>query len=663
MMACERVGVYVCHCGSNIAGTVDVGEVARFAETLPNVVVSRDYRFMCSDPGQNLIKQDIRDLGLTRVVVASCSPRLHEGTFRGACQEAGLNAFLFQMANIREHVSWVTLDKKVATEKAKALVAGAVQRVVYQTPLEARQANVKPGVLVVGGGIAGIQAALEVANAGFQVYLVERDPSIGGHMARFDKTFPTLDCAACILTPKMVAVRQNKHIKLLTYSEVVDVSGYVGNFNVKVRKKARYVNEEKCTGCGVCTEKCPWKTDSEFEMGLDKRKAIYTPFPQAVPNVPVIDKSLCIYFKRGTCKACVKFCEAGAIDFDQQDQYLDLEVGAIIVATGFQPFDPRPLIRYGYKRLPNVLTAMEFERILNASGPTDGRILTADGVEPKAVAIIHCVGSRDTHYHENCSRVCCMYSLKFAHLLKERVPGAQVFDLYTDMRSFGKGYEEFYNRVRDEGTHFIRGRVAEVTDGAGSPQEGRLIVQVEDTLIGIQRRLAVDMVVLAAALEPRADTREVARLFSLSVGKDGFFIEKHPKLDPAGTMNDGVFIVGCCQSPKDIPDTVAQASAAAARAIALMTTGFVTLEPIAAFVDEARCSGCRTCNALCPYHAIEFDVQEQVSRVNEVLCKGCGTCAAACPVGAIESRNFTTQQLLAEIEGVLSSPRNQVLST
>ena len=437
-----RIGVYVCHCGSNIAGTVDVEAVARFAQGLDSVVVARDYKFMCSNPGQELIKKDIKELGLNRVVVASCSPTMHEPTFRRVCQEAGINPYLFEMANIREHCSWVTEDKQKATEKAKALVSAAVRRVYYHQPLEAREVQINPNTLIVGGGIAGIQAALEIADSEHKVYLVEESPSIGGHMAQLDKTFPTLDCSACILTPKMTLVGAHPYIELMTYSRVEEVSGYIGNFKVNIRKKARYVDEDKCTGCGLCQTKCPWKVDSEFDAGLGKRKAIYTPFPQAVPNTPVIDTEHCAYFLKGTCRACQKVCEAKAIDFEQKDKIIEVEVGSIILATGFNLFDPSPIYQYGYGRLDNVITSLEFERMVNSAGPTDGNIVLKDGSIPQSIAIIHCVGSRDEKYHEYCSRVCCMYSMKFAHLVKEHIE-AEVYEFYIDIRSFGKGYEEF----------------------------------------------------------------------------------------------------------------------------------------------------------------------------------------------------------------------------
>ena len=648
-----RIGVYVCHCGLNIADIVDVEEVSKYAATLPAVVVSRNYKFMCSDPGQSMIKEDIKELGLNRVVVASCSPLMHEPTFRHAIQEAGVNPYLFEMANIREHCSWVTEDHKEATEKAKALVSAAVRRIYYHQPLEVREVPVNPNTLIIGGGIAGIQAALEIADSEHKVYLVERDPSIGGHMIQFDKTFPTLDCSACILTPKMSSVGMHPYIELMTYSEVEEISGFIGNFKAKIRKKARYVDEDKCNGCGLCIEKCPWKADSEFDLGLGQRKAIYTPFAQAVPNIPVIDAEHCAYFLKGKCRACEKFCELGAIDFEQVDRIVEIDVGNIIVATGYDSFDPTPITQYGYGKFDNVYTGLEFERICNAVGPTSGKIVLKDGSEPKSVAILHCVGSRDENYHEYCSRVCCMYSLKYSHLIKERTD-AEVYQMYIDMRCFGKGYEEFYKRLSEEGTNFIRGKAAAVTDRAiNEDEEGKLIVCGEDTLLSKTIRVPVDMVILATALESRSDAAEVAKLLSISKSADGFFLERHPKLDPVATMTDGVFIAGCCQGPKDIPDTVAQASAAAARVLALISKGRVELEAATAVIDEEKCSGCRICNLLCPYSAISFIEDDKVSRINEALCKGCGTCVAACPSGAITHRHFTSEEIMAEIDGVM----------
>ena len=1120
----RRIGVYVCHCGSNIAATVDVKEVAEFAASLRGVVVARDYMFMCSDPGQELVGNDIREYKLNRVVVASCSPLMHERTFRRVCRDAGLNPYLFEMANIREQCSWVHDDG--ATEKAKELVRAAVMRVYYHEPLEVMEVPVNPNTLIVGGGIAGIQAALDIANAGYKVYLVEREPSIGGHMIQLDETFPTLDCSACILTPKMSDVGSHPNIELLTYSEVEDVSGYIGNFRVKIRKKARYVDEAKCTGCGLCFEGCPVVMKSEFDLGLAERKAIYISFAQAVPNKAVIDwreerpckaacmaacpihtnvpgylkliaegkfkeaykliratnplpstcgrvcyapceeacnrgqldeplairdlkrfaadqvdidelevpqitktgirvaiigsgpaglaaandlaleghevtifealpeaggmlrygipeyrlpktilgseidyirrlgveirtgvqvgedvplveiknnfqavfiatgahggmrlgvegedlpgvmegisflrrgnlgdeikvgkkvavigggntaidcartakrlggkdvrivyrrsraempasaeevaavekegitidfltapeafipengklsKMECIRMKLGEmdasgrprpipitgseftipvdtviaalgqvpetefiqelglsprrggtieidsqtgatdvegvfaggdvvsgpasvidaiaagkkaacsisrylrgepgeveeekaepeelseeeikglksrfspqerlgmgeepvmkrvgdfrevtsgytreeaiseasrclagqiegcigCHECQKYCEPGAINYAMQDEIIEAEVGSIILATGYQQFDPSVISQYGYGRYDNVITGLEFERLSNAAGPTNGEIHLKNGQKPESVAIIHCVGSRDKNFHEYCSRVCCMYALKFAHLIKGKT-NAQVYQMYIDMRCFGEGYEEFYERVgTQEGVKFIRGKVSRVTDRALSDEEkGKLVVCVEDTLLSSFIRVPVDMVILCSALEPRADVEAVARLFSIGRRADGFFMERHVKLDPITTMNDGIFIAGCCESPKDIPDTVAQAKAAASEALSLLARGKVEIEPIVASVDEEVCSGCGLCEKVCPYGALSLVSPEGIMGVNRALCKGCGACAATCPSGAMSLSHFTYRQILDEVEAL-----------
>ncbi len=654
----ERVGVYVCHCGTNIAATVDVAQVRDWAAANlkdSGVVVSRDYKFMCSSLGQELIEKDIKEQGLTRVVVAACSPHLHEGTFRGASKRAGLNPYLCELASIREQCSWIHSDKAIGTEKSKAIVSGAVERVLMNEPLEEIKVPIRPDTLVVGGGISGIQSALEIANAGFHVYLVEREPSIGGHMAQFDKTFPTLDCAACILTPRMVEAGRHPNITLLTYSEVVNVSGYVGNFNVTIKQKARYVKTDLCTGCGICQEKCPKKViDNVYEAGLGYRKAVYTPFAQAVPNFPVMDKENCTYFLKGTCKACEKFCPTGAIDFTQQDELMDVQVGNVILATGYDLFDARRVSNYGYGRLANVFTSIEFERMSNAAGPTSGNIVLRDGKSvPKSVGVIHCVGSRDKNYNNYCSVICCMQGLKFAHLVHERT-GANVYNFYIDMRTAYKAYDEFYQRVLEEGTLFVRGKVAEVTDAARMPgEEGKLIIQVEDTLAGKQRRIPVDMVILSSGLQPRNDAKEVGKMFGISCSTDGWFTEKHPKLDPVSTMTEGIHIVGCSSGPKDIPSSVAQGAAASARVLDKILQKEVVLEPIKASVNKEMCSGCRICNGLCPFNAIAFIADDMVSEINPALCQGCGTCVAGCPAGAISGTGFSNEQIMAQIDGLL----------
>ena len=653
-----RIGYFICHCGVNIASMVDVAKVAQYVGTLPGVVVSRDYKYMCSDPGQELILKEIQEQKLNRVVVAACSPLLHERTFRGAVEKAGLNPYFFQMVNIREHNSWVHTDRREATQKAMALSRAAVQRVALHKPLEVRKVPIYPDALVLGGGIAGIHAALTLANGGKQVTLVEREATIGGHMAKFDKTFPTLDCAACVLSPKMAAAGSHPNIRLWTYSEVTKVEGYVGNYKVTVRRKPRYIIEDLCTGCLECVSACIYrepKFRDEFNLGLGKRKPVYLPFPQAIPAVAVIDPDTCIELKTGKCKkTCVEACgDRQAIDFKQKEETREVLVGSVIVATGFRAFDPHKTPYYGYGTLPSVYTALEVERLVNASGPTGGEIVLRNGVKPKKVAIIHCVGSRDENTNRWCSRVCCLYSLKLAHLIKERTE-AEIVNFYIDIRTPGKHMEEFYNRVAEEGVTMVRGKVADVYADRSNGSQDRVIVQVEDTLVGRVFKIPVDMVVLAVGLEPNPDAQEIRRLFNMSCSNEGFFLERHPKLAPVSTFTDGIFLAGCCQGPKDIPDSVAQAGAAAAEAFALIDKGNIELEPNTAFVLETDCSGCKSCIPLCPYTAISFQPDRQKAFINEALCKGCGTCVASCPSGSIRQNLFEDEQVFTEIDGLLA---------
>ncbi len=645
----EKIGVYICHCGTNIAATVDVKKVVQEALNWDKVVIARDYKYMCSDPGQELIKKDIKNLGLNRVVVASCSPRMHELTFRKALEQAGLNGFLLEMANIREQCSWSSIAGESTTAKAISLIRAATRRVQYHQPIDEKEVPVNKATMVVGAGIAGIQAALQIAAAGYPVYLVEREPYIGGHMAKFDKTFPTMDCAACILTPKMVSVNQDPNIKLITNADVVKVDGYVGNFKVQIKIRPRYVDEQACTGCGDCEAACVMKKriPSEFDEGLGKRSAIYIPFPQAVPLKAIADSEKCLYLSKGKCKQpCVDACQRKAIDFGQKEEMTELDVGSIILATGYELFDPTVGPQWGYGMYDNVLTGIQFERMTNASGPTGGKILLKDGTKPKRVAVLHCIGSRDENYHRHCSRVCCMSSVKFSHLVKEKT-NAEVYEFYIDIRTFGKQYEEFYNRVQEEGVNFIRGKGAEVTE-----IDGQLTVRAEDTLLGAFREIPVDMVVLNTALIPRRDSEKVAQLFGISRSQDGFFLESHIKLDPVTTSTDGIHLAGCCQSPKDIPDTVAQGSAAAAQSLSVIARGKVAISPVSASVDPDICSGCRICLTMCHFKAIGYDEEQEVAWINEAVCKGCGTCGAACPSGAISISHFTNEQILAQIEGV-----------
>ncbi len=650
-MGKTRIGVYICHCGVNIGSTVDVSRVARFAATLPHVAVAKDYIYLCSDPGQELIRNDIREHNLNRVVVAACSPRMHEPTFRKVLGKADLNPYCLEIANIREHCSWVHHDIEKATRKAESIIAATVAKAGLLEPLEEKEVDVVPSALVIGGGIAGIQAALDIADMGFKVYLVEKEPSIGGHMMQLDKTFPTLDCSACILTPKMSDVGNHPNIELLTYSEIADVKGYVGNFKVTIKKKPRYIVEDRCNGCGQCASYCPVEMPDLFNMGLSRIKCLYIPFPQAVPAKYVINPAYCRYTLRRECKQCEPVCkDLKAIDLKQKEQLIEVEVGTIIVATGFDTFNPALKPELGYGLYPNVITGLEFERLSSASGPTAGTV-AINGKKPQKVVFVHCVGSRDKSIgNEYCSRVCCMYTAKQAHLIHEKLPDAEVTVFYIDVRAFGKGFEEFYDRVKQEGVMYRRGNVAEVYKKGDT-----LVVKAEDTLLGQLLELEADLVVLAVGMVPSASSAAVSSLLKLSQSADRFFLEAHPKLRPVDTASDGIFLAGCCQGPKDIPDTVAQASGAAARACIPLAQGKVKTEAQVAQVDEKLCRACGFCIEACPYEAIalkrveEAGLARDVAAVNEVLCKGCGACAAACLSGAIQQKSFTDEQLLSMI--------------
>jgi len=649
----KDIGVFICHCGVNISNTVDVKKVVEEISKLPSVAICEDYQYMCSDPGQELIKRSIKEHDLDAVVVAACSPRMHEPTFRATVSDVGMNPYCFEMSNIREQCSWVHHEKDKATEKAIDLVKSAVARALLLEPLQSEAFPVVPAALVVGGGIAGIQASLDIANSGFKVYLVEKEPSIGGHMAQFDKTFPTLDCAACILTPKMVDVARHPNIELLTYSEVEEISGSIGNFNVKVKKKARYVDMDKCTGCGSCAESCRLvgKIKSEFDMGLGKRSAIYVPFPQAVPLKYTIDPDACLFIKHGRCgksPKCVDACTTDAIKFDDKPEIVEFNVGAIVVATGYKEFSAERKPEFGYDLYSNVMTGLELERIFAPSGPTGGKPII-NGKVPKKIVFISCVGSRDKKVgNPYCSRVCCMYIAKQAHLLKEKIPDADITVMYTDMRSFGKGYEEFYERVQKEGIKYRRGNAGEVYEDGG-----KIYVRAEDTLLGEPYELEADLVVLGTGLEPEPYAEGIGKMLHLSLSSDGFFLEAHPKLRPVDTVIDGVFLAGTAQGPKDIPDTVAQASGAAAHVVNLISKKEILSEPTIAVVDEDACVGCKTCMLLCPFDAHEFDEDKGVMTINSAMCKGCGSCAAACPSGSIKMNHFTKDQIVAQILEVL----------
>lgn len=641
-----KIGVYVCHCGINIGGVIDVPSLEEYAATLPDVAISKEYKYFCSDPGQDMIQKDIKEKGINRVVVAACSPRLHEPTFRRCIKEAGLNPFLFEFANIREHDSWVHMNEpEAATEKAKDLIRMAVAKARLLEPLESETVAVTDTALVIGGGVAGIQSALDLADMGFKTYLVEKNPTIGGRMAQLDKTFPTLDCSMCILAPKMVDTGKHDNIELLSYSEVKEVDGYIGNFKVKVEKKPRYVIEDLCTGCGSCSDVCPIEIPNYFDEGVGMVKAAYIPFPQAVPLVATIDKDYCI-----ECKLCDTICERGAINHEQEPEIIELDIGTIIVATGYDPYDPTEKKEWAYESAENVITGLELERLINASGPTQGHVLKpSDGGHPKSVAFIQCVGSRDEQIDKPyCSRVCCMYAMKNAQLIKDHEPDTEVTIYYMDIRAFGKGFEEFYKRSQEKyGIKFIRGRPATVLE---NPDQ-TLTIRAEDTMLGKVTEYNYDMVVLSVGLQPPEGIEELRQTIGLSKSADGFLMEAHPKLRPVDTLTDGVYLAGVSQGPKDIPDAVAQASGAAARAAIPMVKGEVEIEPIVASVDADVCGGCEVCLELCPFGAIERE--DEQAKVNIALCKGCGTCVAACPSGAMDQQHFRTAQIMAQIEAAM----------
>ena len=664
----SRIGVFICHCGENISRTVDVERVAQEVGKLPGVAFATDYKYMCSDPGQNLLKKAIQEQKLSHIVVAACSPRMHEKTFRKAVEAAGLNPFLCEMANIREHCSWVHENREEATVKAIEIVGMMVERVKKNRVLPAITVPVTKRSLVIGGGIAGIQAALDIADCGHEVILVEREPSIGGHMAQLSETFPTLDCSQCIMTPKMVDVANHPKIKLYTYSEIEKVDGYIGNFQVTIKKKARSVDEDKCTGCGVCMTKCPQKKiPNKFDQNIGMRTAIYVPFPQAVPNTPVIDRENCTWFKTGKCGVCQKVCGPGAVDFEQQDTLIVEAVGAIVVATGFDLYsiDEKPkgspikgYGEFGHGKIPDVIDGMTFERLASASGPTGGKILRpSDGKEPKQIVFIQCIGSRAREKGISyCSKVCCMYTAKHTMLYHHKVHDGQAYVFFMDARTPGKGYDEFWRRsIEEEEAVYIRGMVSRLY------QKGdKIVVMGSDIAVGVQVEIEADMVVLATAVMPQKGADLLAQKLGISYDKYHFYSEAHAKLRPVECATAGIYLAGACQGPKDIPETVSQASAAAAKVMTLFSKDQLEREPIVAKVREAGCVGCFACKKVCAYGAVEEkEIRDRqgnlikvVAYVNPGVCGGCGTCQATCPSKSVELDGYTDEQIVAMIEAL-----------
>ncbi len=651
MKKLDRIGVFLCWCGANIARSVDVTKVIEEIKNYPGVVHAEDYIYMCSDPGQDLIRQKIKEFKLDGLVIANCSPTLHEKTFRNLAEGMNLNRFRCEIANVREQCSWPhEHEKEIATQKAIILIKSVIEKIKLNSELHPAPIPLTKKALIIGGGVTGIQAALDIADGGYDVYLVERLPSIGGHMLQLSETFPTLDCPQCIMTPKMTEASQHENIHLLTYSEIEDVSGYLGNFKVNVRRKARYVDEDKCIGCGDCAIKCPTKVPSEYECGLAMRKAIYIPFPQAVPAIYTIDSEHCRYFQKGKCGVCAKVCKADAIDYTQEDRIEELDVGAIIVATGFDLYDKEALKEYGYGDYEDVLDGLQFERLLAASGPTGGKILRpSDGSEAKQVVFIQCCGSRDPELGmPYCSQVCCMYTAKQALLYKHAVPDGQAFVFYIDVRTAGKGYEEFAQRaIEQEKIVYLRGKVSKVYR-----EDNKVVVMGADTLSGRQIEIEADIVVLATAVVPSEGVKDLASKLRISTDEHGFIKEAHLKLRPVETLTSGIYLAGMAQSPKDITDSVSQGSAAASKILSLFSNEELLHDPTVAVVDMDVCSGCGICEEICAYQAVKVDPKTKKAEVNDLICEGCGACAATCPSGAIQHKNFKKRQIYDMIDVV-----------
>ena len=660
----QKIGVFVCWCGSNIAGTVDVEAVAEALKSVPGVVYSVSYQYMCSAAGQKMITDAIHEYKLDGIVVASCSPRMHENTFRKTAEAAGLNPYMVEIANIREQCSWIHKDKEEGTKKAIVLAKTAVAKLKNDKPLQAGTSQVTKRALVIGGGIAGIQTALDVADAGYEVDIVEQRPTIGGRMAQLDKTFPTLDCSACILTPKMVEASQNEKINIISYAKVEKVSGFVGSFKATIRKKARFVDETKCTGCSLCMQKCPSKKGKdEFNMNMNNRPAIYIPFAQAIPNVAVIDPEQCIKLKTGKCGLCEKVCAAGAINYKMEDELIEREYGAIVVATGFKPIDPSPLNEYGYAENADVVTSLELERLMNAAGPTKGTLLRpSDGKHPHEIVFIQCVGSRCDENNERgkpyCSKICCMYTAKHAMLIRDKYPDTNVHVFYIDVRTPGKNFDEFYRRaVEQYGVDYIKGMVGKVA------KEGdKLMVRGSDLINNQQVEIAADLVVLATAIEPDPSARSIGTMLTASMDTNDFFTEAHAKLRPVESPTAGIFLSGVAQGPKDVPETVAQASAAASKVIGLLAKDHLVTNPCVAESNELMCNGCSQCEKVCPYGAITYVEKEvrgpgvrevrRVAQVNPAVCQGCGACTVTCPSGAMDLKGFSNKQIMAEVDQI-----------
>lgn len=640
----ERIGIYVCECGPNIGDKINIDDVLASVEALNDVVVVKKHRLLCSEEGKKFLKEEIQKEKLSRVVVAACSPKQHELTFMNVCESAGLNPYLFQMTNIREQCAWVTPDKEKATEKAIALIRAALQRVLYHVPLEKKEIESNPDVLIIGAGITGVEASLLLAQPDRKVHLVEKLPSIGGTAIKFEEVFPNMECSPCMLAPRLQEVLQNERINLITLGEVEEVKGLLGNFVVKVKKHARYVDLEKCIGCSACFEPCPVSVKNEFDGGLGERKAIYNLCPGALPNVPSIDNENCLHRENG-CTACQDACVFDAINFEDKDEEIELKVGAIVVATGSEEFDPEKAPQYSYGKIDDVYTGLEFARLNASNGPTQGKIVLKNGNIPKSVAIIQSVGEDINEYR---SEVSSLYSIKFAHYLKHKLPDVEIFELYNNILLPGKSYQKFYDEAVEKGVKFIQGSDVEIY-----PNNGKPMVKYK-TVTGNTKDVSVDMVILSGIIVPAKDNCKLAEMLDIAQGDEGFFEEEHEKLASVATPIEGVFIAGTCQGPKDITSSVTQALAVSGKILSTLVPGSkLEIEVKTAEIDEELCAGCKLCITLCPYKAIAFDEEKQISVVQDVLCRGCGTCVSGCPSGAITAKHFTYEQISQELAEVL----------
>lgn len=648
----EKIGVFICECGPNIKDAIDIGDLVTFVSSFENIALVKTFGLLCSDYGKELIKKEIKEHSLKRVVIAACSPKEHEITFRKVLDDAGLNPFLLHIANIREQCAWVIKDRMKATQKAKAIINASIKRVAFHEPLDIKEIDCNPDVLVVGAGVAGISAALTLAQKKRRVYLVEKNPCIGGKVATYQEVFPSLECASCMLAPELDEIMHNENIELLTFSEVEEALGYYGNFIFRIKKKARFVDIDTCAGCRACLSVCPVKVKNEYNEGLDERRAIYIPYDGALPNAAVIDKEHCLHFAGKDCNACQEACPFGSINYDEDDQIREINAGAAVLATGFDMFDLKQIEQYGYGKIPNVLTSLEFERLLNSSGPTEGKILLKNGSPPEKIALVHCVCSRTEKYNEYCSGICCSNLLKFAHLIKNKLPEVQIQEFYFDMCLPGKDSQHFFNELsRQKKIDFIHLKTPDsiVIDH----KDGNILIKYKDVNGKLNHSIA-DMVILAQAQTGSKNAKDLADIFDISVDKYGFFIEEHRKLSPVSTAIKGILIAGCAQGAKDIQSSVAQGMAAAGKILSGLIPGEkLALEAMTSIVDNEICSGCKICIGLCPYKAISFSEDEKTPVINEVLCRGCGNCSSACSSGAISARNYTDDQISAELKGLL----------